>query len=183
MKAITDWLRLFDSTSFYVTLILRTFSDVAYFLMILTLLLVYIGFAMYMQHLNANPALAPESDIIIPVFGNHLIDAALNQFNLMIGEYHMEGFTMHRNPALCYALFILTVIISQITFLNMLIAIMGDTFEKVIEKRPTFSLKNKLMILAAMQSVIRSKESENHLKVFLYFIVPANDINDEGGEN
>ena len=51
----------------------------------------------------------------------------------MIGDYNADGFTLHPNPALCYALFIITVIISQITFLNMLIAIMSDTFEKVIE--------------------------------------------------
>ena len=51
----------------------------------------------------------------------------------MIGEYNMEGFEAHPNTALCYVLFILTVLISQITFLNMLIAIMSDTFEKVIE--------------------------------------------------
>ena len=51
----------------------------------------------------------------------------------MIGDYNTEGFTLHPSPALCYALFIITVIISQITFLNMLIAIMADTFEKVID--------------------------------------------------
>ena len=51
----------------------------------------------------------------------------------MIGDYYTEGFTKHNSPAICYALFVITVIISQITFLNMLIAIMADTFEKVIE--------------------------------------------------
>ena len=150
--------------------------------MILTLLLVYIGIAMYMQHLNADPSV-PDSDIIIPVFGNHLIDAALNQFNLMIGEYHTAGFTSHTSPALCYILFILTVIISQITFLNMLIAIMGDTFEKVIEKRPTFSLKNKLMILANMESEIRSKEEDDDSKVFLYVIMPDSVDQEDGGDS
>ena len=48
MKAILDWLRLFDNTSFYVTLILRTFTDIVYFLLILLLLLVYVGLSMYM---------------------------------------------------------------------------------------------------------------------------------------
>ena len=51
----------------------------------------------------------------------------------MIGEYNTEGYVKHSSPALCYALFVITIIISQITFLNMLIAIMADTFEKVIE--------------------------------------------------
>ena len=74
----------------------------------------------------------------------------------MIGEYNFEGFEDHINTGLCYFLFFGTVLISQITFLNMLLAIMADTFEKVIEQKPTFSLKNKLMILAAMESVIRT---------------------------
>ena len=40
------------------------------------------------------------------------------------------------------------------------------------------------MILATMESIIRSKESDDdHSKVFLYYIVPASEINDEGGEN
>ena len=51
----------------------------------------------------------------------------------MIGDYKTDGFVKHSSPALCYLLFIITVIISQITYLNMLVAIMADTFEKVIE--------------------------------------------------
>ena len=179
VKAIIDWLRLFDNTSFYVTLIVRTFADIKYFLFILLLLLVYIGNAMYMLHLNANPAIE-NSDIIIPVFGNSLIDSTLNQFNLMIGEYNTDGFKDHVSPQLCYALFIITVVISQITFLNMLIAIMSDTFEKVIEQRPTFSLKNKLMILADMECVINAKEEDDDSKVFLYVIMPQKNEEDEG---
>ena len=132
MKVIIDWLRLFDNTSFYVTLILRTFTDILYFLLIILILLIYIGNAMYMLHLSADPDV-DDSGIIDPVFGNLLVDSTLNQFNLMIGEYKTEGYINHANPELCYALFIMTVIISQITFLNMLIAIMSDTFEKVIE--------------------------------------------------
>ena len=79
-----------------------------------------------------------------------MLDSTLSQFKLMIGEFDIEGFVGHANPFFCYGLFVLTVLISQITFLNMLIAIMADTFEKVIEQRPTFSLKNRLKILATM---------------------------------
>ena len=52
IKMIIDWLRLFDNTSFYVTLIIRTFVDVAYFLLILLILLIYAGNAMYMLDLS-----------------------------------------------------------------------------------------------------------------------------------
>lgn len=132
-----------------------------------------------MLHLNADHDLEG-TDIVEPIFGNLLIDSTLNYLNLMIGEYSTGGYVKHNSPALCYALSLITVIISQITFLNMLIAIMAETFEKVIEWRHTFSLKNKLMTLAAMESVICSKESDDdHSKVFLYVITPASSDHDE----
>ena len=90
-KAIIDWLRLFDQTSFYVTLILQTFVDITYFMLIMILLLLYVGLAIYMLQLNADPA-SEDSAVIIPVFNNAVIDSTLNQFHLMIGEYNMEGF-------------------------------------------------------------------------------------------
>ena len=62
---------------------------------------------------------------------------------------------------LLWALFIFTTFISQITFLNMLIAIMGDTFDRVMEQKPTYSLKNKLMLMADMQSFITTNSKAN----------------------
>ena len=48
MKAVLDWLRLFDNTNFYVTLIIKTILDIGYFSMILGFVLYYIGAAVYM---------------------------------------------------------------------------------------------------------------------------------------
>ena len=65
-KAILDWLRLFDKTSFFVTLILQTFRDIVYFLLIMVVLLIYIGNAMYMLQLNA---IGGEENVIVqPIF-------------------------------------------------------------------------------------------------------------------
>ena len=91
----------------------------------------------------------------------------------MIGEYDIEGFVGHAYPFYCYGIFILTVLISQITFLNMLIAIMADTFEKVIEQKPTFSLKNRLNLLATMKNILHKKEIDSKSKIFLYVIQPG----------
>ena len=101
----------------------------------------------------------------------------------MLGEFHMDGFKNHVNASLCYVFFISTTIISQITFLNMLIAIMGDTFDRVIDQRPTYSLKNKLMLMAAMKSMIRSRRSDETEKVFIYVIQPANKNEDQMNED
>lgn len=54
VKAVLDWLRLFDNTSFYVTLITKTISDIGYIGFIIVIILVYIGLAMFMLELNAD---------------------------------------------------------------------------------------------------------------------------------
>ena len=54
----------------------------------------------------------------------------------------------------------------QITFLNMLIAIMGDTFEKAIEQRENNARLTKLKIMGDYTNLIvrtdRECESEKH---------------------
>ena len=100
----------------------------------------------------------------------------------MLGEFNMDGFEMHPNTAQCYLLFIFTTFITQITFLNMLIAIMGDTFDKVIDQRPTYSLKNKLMLMADMQSIIAQEGDDSEAanpNVFLYVIQPSSQNEEE----
>ena len=181
MKAVLDWLRLFDNTSFYVTLITKTISDIGYIGFIIAIILIYIGVATYMLQLNADPG--DDGAIIQNIFGHFLVDSIINQYLLMLGEFHMDGFKNHVNSALCYVFFISTTIISQITFLNMLIAIMGDTFDRVIDQRPTYSLKNKLMLMAAMKSMIRSRTAEDPEKVFIYVIQPANKNEDQMNED
>ena len=65
-KAVLDWLRLFDKTSFYVTLISKTIVDIVYIAFIIVVILVYCGCAMYM--LQQNSGYGESSDIIYPTF-------------------------------------------------------------------------------------------------------------------
>ena len=69
----------------------------------------------------------------------------------------------------------------------MLIAIMGDTFDRVIAQRPTFSLKNKLELMADMKCIIdifSKKEVDEHGH-YLYVIMRKYDVEDldEDDEN
>ena len=109
LKAVIDWLRLFDVTSFYVTLIQRTVLDIGYFGFILFVMVAYIGVATFMLQLNAE--VGGDKSIIAPVFENFFVDATLIQYLLMLGEFQMDGFEPHVNTALCYSLFILTTFI------------------------------------------------------------------------
>ena len=83
-KMVLDWLRLFDNTSFYVTLILKTIRDIGYIAVIIVIILVYIGSAMYMLQLNSDQSVA-DAAIITPIFNSFLVDSMINQYLLMLG--------------------------------------------------------------------------------------------------
>ena len=110
-KMVLDWLRLFDNTSFYVTLILKTIRDIGYIAVIIFIILVYIGSAMYMLQLNSDQS-NEEAAIITPIFNSFVVDSMINQYLLMLGEFNLDGFGMHMNTAVCYALFIFTTFIT-----------------------------------------------------------------------
>lgn len=66
----------------------------------------------------------------------------------------MDGFKEHPEMAICYVFFLTATFVTQLTFLNMLIAIMGDTFGRVIESKAQYGLQTKLGIMGDYTAVI-----------------------------
>ena len=52
---------------------------------------------------------------------------------LSLGEFDVEQYAGEGKDTIVWLVFIATTFITQVTFLNMLIAIMGDTFARVSE--------------------------------------------------
>ena len=62
-----------------------------------------------------------------------MLNAVLNQYFLALGEFSTDNFSDQPNSGLAWILFVAATFVTQITILNMLIAIMGDTFGRVTE--------------------------------------------------
>ena len=71
----------------------------------------------------------------------------------------MDGFDDHPEMVLAYFFFTMATFFTQVTFFNMLIAIMGDTFGRVIENKSNFGLQTKLSIMGDYTAVIDDKNS------------------------
>ena len=69
------------------------------------------------------------------ISGITFIDSFLNEYLLSLGEFDTDAYKEHPNSALCWIFFVAATFLIQITALNMLIALMGDTFDRVIEQR------------------------------------------------
>ena len=78
-------------------------------------------------------------------------------------------------------IFIAATFFTQITMLNMLIAIMGDTFEKITEQKTLFATRTKLALLADYAANIRTTPTKDDLaKKFLFVVEPEGE--EEGFE-
>ena len=69
-----------------------------------------------------------------PFFGVPILDVALATYNLgMLGDFDTESFRAGDDRYEMTVMFILSTYIIMVVFMNMLIAIMGDTFGVCLE--------------------------------------------------
>ena len=66
-----------------------------------------------------------------------------------------------------------------IHMLNMLIAIMGDTFERIIENKELNATMTKLELMSEVAANIQDQEEDD--KYFLYVVTPDENDGDELG--
>ena len=59
----------------------------------------------------------------------------INQYLLALGDWDLETMNSESQDGLFYMFFIMATFFSQVILLNMLIAIMGDSYEKVMENK------------------------------------------------
>ena len=161
------WMRLFTGTSFYIRLILETLSDIKYFLILTIFIFMTFGNTLLIM----NQGRTEDGQLYSSIFGVGFLDVMLNNYITAIGDYEVDGFKQEGGDVIIWILFIMATFISQVTFLNMLIAIMGDTFDRVSEVKEQSALAEKINILADYVTIVR--KSTVDLDKFLYAVTPA----------
>ena len=109
----------------------------------------------------------------------------INQYLLALGEFNLDNFESGSQTGLCYLFFIMATLFTQVTMLNMMIAIMGDTFARTIENRDLNSTKTKLELLGDLSANIHQSEARNSSEVeekierFLFVVTTDDDEHDD----
>ena len=112
--------------------------------------------------------------LVQEIFQIKMLDALMNQYMLSLGEFDLENFGLDRKDPVVWVLFLLSTFISQILFLNMLIAVMADTFEKQRELQSQSALNEKVKLLADYAvAVPRFNHAEKQATRFIYQIKPV----------
>ena len=152
-------------------------KDIRAFMILILTALATFGIPMIILNLS----LDSESQVVDDVFGIWIVNMLLNQYLLALGEFSLDNFASNSHAILCYIFFICATFISQVTMLNMLIAIMGDTFEKVIENRTVNAIKSKLELMDELAATMNLKDAKQEEKTFIHIIQP-DDAFDEDEE-
>ena len=176
---VLDWCKLFGPTSFFVRLILETISDIKYFMIIFVVALMMFGMPMYILQLNRTGEYE-DAPIVNEVFGGFWpLNAFYNQYMLALGDFDYGNFESGPQTYLCYLLFLSATFFTQITFLNMLIALMGDTFAKVMEQKEQFGLQTKLQIMSDYTALVLDSQQDQDPECYMFVITQKTEGTDD----
>ena len=140
-----DWLRLFEKTAFFVLLIGRTIRDIRWFLLLFGVALLQCGVPLSLLGLSRQDE---TESLIEENFGFWIIDAIYDQYLLSLGEFQtLKAYSSGSDSSLVLIIFTFATFFTSVTMLNMIIAIMGDSFANFIEYREVNGIKTKLAIL------------------------------------
>lgn len=123
------WMRLFRSTAYFITLISQTIFDVRIFSMMLAIILC--AFANFFFVLNNNTVESDGFHYVGSYVGNTVADAFIAMYLMGLGEFDMDGYSQGTNVYMTWGFFLMGTFLVLVVFMNMLIAIMGDTFGNV----------------------------------------------------
>jgi len=119
------FLRIFSSTAYLVRMIIEIMLDMKFFVGVLILATTAFGNAFYILGRNS-----PEEEGNLA--GDNFVDAFIFSYKMGLGDFSTYGFST-KDEEMLWIFFLLNSLIILIVLLNLLIAIMGDTFDRVQE--------------------------------------------------
>lgn len=132
------WMSLFESTAYYVKLIKQTIADcMTFMLMILIILLAFANFFLIINLNMLDEEGKPKNgdEVYVSTYLDNLsIDSLISAYFMSLGEFGYDGYSSGPNKASAWIMFLLATFLNCVVFMNMLIAIMGETFGAVTEK-------------------------------------------------
>ena len=66
---------------------------------------------------------------------------------------------------------------------NMLIAIMGDTFDKITENKELNAIKSKLQFMGDLVAIMKSEDSFENESVYFFMVRPEEKEGEEGDDD
>jgi hypothetical protein len=147
--------RILDNTAPFIRMISQILYDMRAFVFIFVLIILGFANGFYVLAKNQMATIKTEDgDPEIPymTYGQSIIYVYMTS----IGEYGTDSYTKGEDMGLLWAFFIFTTFFLSLVMLNMLIAMMGQSYEKVSEVALASMLKERMLLIMENYFLIRS---------------------------
>ena len=138
------WMRLFKPFSAFIRMITEIIKDIQVFMVMLIIALMSFANVIFILNLNREENGCGDSEECGPIYealvGVAPIDALIHSYLTGLGEFGKDNYSME-NAWTVWVMFILATLIVQLVFMNLLIAIMGDSFSRINEIMDQSTLK------------------------------------------
>lgn len=147
------WMRLFKEPAFFMNLLTNTLGDIVPFMLMISILIMMFSNIIYILNLVDQSASDEQEALQRPVyaqiFSPDYVNAVMHMYILAVGDYDTDGFDGKGtiNKFFLWIVFIGATFMIQVTFMNMLIAIMSNTFEEVMEKKHQSAIEERIILL------------------------------------
>ncbi|XP_060880261.1 transient receptor potential cation channel subfamily V member 5 [Metopolophium dirhodum] len=100
-------------------------------------------------------------------------------FQITMGDYNYADLSYTVYPALSKTVFTVFMVLVPILLLNMLIAMMGNTYAHVIEQSEKEWMKQWAKIVVTLERAVPQKAARNYLEEYSIQLAPGDDVNPE----
>ncbi len=102
------------------------------------------------------------------------MNSFIQQFLLGLGNIPTDNITDNKFRILIWFYFLVAIVITNVAFFNILIAIVGDTYDKIMDSKERSHLIVQVEIISEFIDFISINEKLTSSR-YLYFLEPAQD--------
>ncbi|XP_076282451.1 transient receptor potential cation channel subfamily V iav [Lasioglossum baleicum] len=103
-------------------------------------------------------------------------------FQITLGDYNYPDLSYTTYPNLAKTVFAIFMVLVPILLLNMLIAMMGNTYAHVIEQSEKEWVKQWAKIVVSLERAVSQKDAQNYLQEYSIKLGPGDDPNNPASE-
>lgn len=94
-------------------------------------------------------------------------NSVIYSYRLSLGDFSLDAFDKSRDVVLIWTLFVICSLFTAIILLNMLVAIMGESFNRVMETSECQNLRDHLQLIVENDFLIDRKKEFGHVKFLI----------------
>eukprot|EP00873_Tetraselmis_striata_P004977 jgi/Tetstr1/425241/TSEL_015696.t1 len=189
LTSVALWVRVlyfmlgFKGTGALVRMVIQIIKDMRYFLMLMVRIGIGFGVGfrlLFYSYILANGLIDDDSG-----GWNNALKISTNMYTIALGDWDATDFyTSTSDGNFAVLLFGVYLLAMVVIMLNLLIAIMGDSYDRVKDKEHLEFMRGKVKLLMDLESEMHSSSLRRYAKranKFVHFMVPAEEVQESKG--